>query len=135
MPIQAGARKAGHLDAQNQAYATEADFSHQPLETQPALNGGSGVSEVVVDDHDGIAGPTELAGPLNQRILQPRRFLMALHLLGRRLANVHDSQSLTVAAVNLFRSAVVRQRAGAPHCAIVARHPLALSRNDPALLD
>jgi glycerate kinase len=69
MPIQTRARKARHFDAQNQAYATEADLSHKPLETHPTFDGGPGVSEVIVDDQDCIAIPAELTCPFNQRIL------------------------------------------------------------------
>jgi glycerate kinase len=69
MPIQTRARKPGHFDAQDQTHATEANLSHKPLKLHPTFDGGPGVSEVIVDDHDCIAIPAELAGPFNQRIL------------------------------------------------------------------
>src|SRR5271169_6890144 len=54
--------------------------------------------------------PAVLRGPIGERVLQPGRFLVALNLLNRGLADVHDRQTVLVASKDL----VADQAAAAP---------------------
>ena len=77
-------------------------FRHQPLETEPPLDGAAGAAEIVVDDHDRLARPTEMERPIDKRILKLGRFLIALNLLRRRLTNVDDRQPLLMLSRDLL---------------------------------
>jgi hypothetical protein len=66
----------------------EAHFRHQPLEAEPPFDGAAGSAEIVVDGDDRLSRPAEMERPVDQRILELGRFLVALNLLRRRLTNV-----------------------------------------------
>ena len=71
----------------------EAHFRHQPLEAESPFDSAAGSAEIVVDGDDGLSGPAEMKRPVDQRILELGRFLVALNLLRRRLPDVNDRQS------------------------------------------
>ena len=85
MPVPARSRQPGHLDAQNQTDMAEAHFRHQPLEAEPPFDSAAGSAEIVVDGDDRLSRPAEMERPVDQRILELGRFLVALNLLRRRL--------------------------------------------------
>ena len=62
----------------------EAHFRHQPLEAEPPFDGAAGSAEIVVDGDDRLSRPAEMERPVDQRILELGRFLVALNLLRRR---------------------------------------------------
>ena len=103
VPVAAGAGEPRHLDPEHQADAAEPDLGHQPLEARPDLGRGAGAAEVVVDDHDPLAGPAELPGAFGQGVLEPGRLGMAADLLQGRLPDVDDGEPVTVAAADLLR--------------------------------
>src|ERR1700727_725127 len=102
MPIAAGARQSRHLDAEHETDIAEADFGNEPLKAQAALDAGPGAPEIVVCDDDFFPPPAVLRGPIGERVLQPGRFLVALNLLNRGLADVHDRQTVLVASTLLL---------------------------------
>src|SRR5690349_18494544 len=74
-------------------------------------------AEIIIDQDDALAIPPEVHGPIHQGVLQARRFLVALHLLGRGLAHVDDRQALTVPVEHLARprATACRPARFAPH--------------------
>jgi len=93
MPVPARSRQPGHFYAQNQTDMAEAHFRHQSLEAESPFDSAAGSAEIVVDGDDGLSGPAEMKRPVDQRILELGRFLVALNLLRRRLPDVNDRQS------------------------------------------
>ena len=110
MPIAAGARQSRHLDAEHETDIAQADFGDEPLKAQAALDAGPGAPEIVVDDDDLFPPPAVLRGPIGERVLQPGRFLVALNLLNRGLADVHDRQTVLVASKDLSQIRPLRRR-------------------------
>src|SRR4051794_6114081 len=82
----------GHLDPEHEADAVEPDLGDEALEPRPDLGGGAGPAEVVVDDHDPLAGPAELLGASGQGVLEPSRLGTAADLLQGRLSDVDDGE-------------------------------------------
>ncbi len=92
------------------------NLGDEPLKTEAAFNARARPPEVVIDDDDALTRPAELEGPVDQRVLQPRRLLVSLDLLRRRLANVDYRRALPVPALDLVgQHAVRRQQAGIAH--------------------
>ena len=63
----------------------EAYFRHQPLEAEVPFDGAAGSAQIVVDGDDGSRAQPILERPVDQRVLELGRFLIALNLLGHRL--------------------------------------------------
>ena len=55
----------------------------EPLKAEPPFDRGARTAKIVIDHDDRLARPAELEGAIDQPILQPRRFLVALDLLNR----------------------------------------------------
>ncbi len=94
MPILAGAGQPTHLQAENQPDVVERDLGQQPLEPRPPLDRLTALSEVVVDDHDALAGPAELDRSVRQGVLAGGRLLMIVDLLQCGLADIIDGPAL-----------------------------------------
>jgi hypothetical protein len=44
----------------------------QSLKAKPTFDGSTRSPEIIVDDDDGLSGPSQLKGPVDQCVLQPR---------------------------------------------------------------
>ena len=101
MPIPARARQARDLDAEHQADMAKANLGHQALEAGPVESRGGGTAEIVIDDHDLLGSPAELAGAIGQGILQAGRFPVVLDLTQGGLADIDDRLAVTMAGPDL----------------------------------
>jgi hypothetical protein len=66
----------------------ETHFCDQTLEPKAMLGLGAGFAEIIVDDLDAFARPSQTESPINQPILQLGAFLMMSDLANARLANI-----------------------------------------------
>lgn len=101
IPVLAGAGQSAHLDAEDQPDVVEADLGQQSLEADAMFRRPRALPEVVVDDHDAIAWPTEPDGAAGQVVLQRGRFTMLGHLPRGGLTHVDDRQAIAVMAADL----------------------------------
>ena len=88
MPIGGVARQARDLQAQHYPHASQADFSHQPLEALAIRGARCGLPQIAVDHHDAIERPAQGDGALAQGILALRAFGVLKYLPQRRLSHV-----------------------------------------------
>jgi hypothetical protein len=116
MPIAARSGQPRHLNPENQPDIAEADFRHQSLKTKPPLDAGTGTAQIVIDHDNSLPRPAEMERPIDQRILQPCRFLVTLDLLNRGLTDVNNCQTFTMAAKDLLGHARKRPWHEIPVC-------------------
>ena len=102
MPVPAGPRQPGHLDAQHDAHTSHRDLGDQPGKPLPGIRRRSRHPQVVVDHHDLRPRPAQRHCPLGQRVLQPRRLGMLKNLLPARLADVHHRGPVQVLRADLL---------------------------------
>src|SRR5262245_18241763 len=101
MPIPARGRQARHLNAQHQSNIAEADLRDQALKANAAFDACAYSPEIVIHNHDGLACPSQLEGPVNERVLQTRRLLVTLNLLHRGLPDVNHREALAMLSEDL----------------------------------
>ncbi|GAC1575016.1 MAG: hypothetical protein NVS3B5_05720 [Sphingomicrobium sp.] len=88
MPVAVVAGEARCIIAEHQPGMAETNFCDQTLEPKAVLGLGAGFPEIIVDDLDAFARPTQTESPINQPILQLGAFLMMSDLANARLANI-----------------------------------------------
>src|SRR4051812_42001852 len=103
MPVSAGARQARHLHPEHQADVAKANFRNKALEASSVSRRGTGATEVVIDHLNPPPRPAETLSVLNERVLQPGRLLVLLHLTQGRLAHIKHRQTVQVTTLNLPR--------------------------------
>ena len=89
VPVPAGPRQPGHLDAEDNARTSHRDLRDQPGKPLPGIRRRGRHSQVVVDHHDLRPCPAQRRCPLHERVLQPRGLRMLKHLLPARLTDIH----------------------------------------------
>jgi hypothetical protein len=102
VPILRGARKPGHLHAQDEPHMVEAYLRNQPRESLPALGAAGGLAQVFIDDQDAPRGPAQDEGMVHQPILEVGGLPMIDHLLDCRLPDVDHRQPLQVVLADLL---------------------------------
>ncbi len=88
MPVPAGPRQPGHLDAQHDARTSHRDLRDEPGKPLPGIRRRRGHPQVVIDHHDLRPRPAQRHGPPGKRVLQPRGLRMLKHLLPARLTDI-----------------------------------------------
>jgi len=90
IPIRTVAGQPRDVDRQDKPDLAEADPADQFLEPTPLCGGGATQAEIGVDHINVGLMPSEIASALPQRVLQPQTFLIAHHLVRRRLSDIDD---------------------------------------------
>ena len=72
------------------------NFTDHACETGALIGGGSGETEIVIDNDDLILLPAELAGSVGQRILARRGFAVVFDLGWARLPDVYVGRARRV---------------------------------------
>src|SRR5918999_1768378 len=94
------------LHSEDHSHVVEAHLRDQPLEARSLLTLGSGVSQIVVDDHYPLFGPAQLPRAVDQPVLQPGGLLVPENLLSSGLPDVDHRQALEVYGSYLLRTRV-----------------------------
>jgi len=90
VPVRTVAGEPRHIDRQDQADFAETDPPHQFFEATATCGGRAAQAKVGVDHIDIRLMPAEFVGALAEGVLKPQAFLIADHLVGRRLADIDD---------------------------------------------
>jgi hypothetical protein len=101
VPVRTRPGQPAHLAAEHDADVPERHLGEQALEPGSVLNGRTADPLIVVDDQHPVVGPTESDSPLSQLVLEVGRLAVAGDLLGRRLADVDDGQSVAMPGPDL----------------------------------
>ena len=80
MPIAVVPRQSRRVQAHDKPSFAKSDFGNQRLEAVPIPAGGSRLAQIVVDDMNPLAWPTEQCSPLDQPILQLSALLVMANL-------------------------------------------------------
>jgi hypothetical protein len=104
VPGGAAAGQAAHLQAEDQADVVEGDLGQQALEAQATLDGLAAAPQVVVDNQDAVARPAQGTGAVGQGVLAGGRFDVLEDLLGSRLSDVDDGETVEVPGLELGRT-------------------------------
>src|SRR6266852_708117 len=102
MPVPAGPRQPGHLDAQHDACTSHRDLRDEPGKALPGIRRRRRHPQVVIDHHDLRPRPAQGHRPPGQRVLQPRRFGMLKNLLPARLADIHHRRPVKMLGADLL---------------------------------
>ena len=102
MPVPAGPRQPGHLDAQHDAHTSHRDLGDEPGKARPGIGRRGRHTQIVIDHHDQRPRPAQRRSPLRQRVLQPRRLRMLKDLLPARLADIHHRRPVPVLGTDLL---------------------------------
>ena len=92
MPVAIVARQARRIETDHQAGVAKADFGDQFLKAVALDAAGAGFSQILVDDLNTLARPSQPNGAIDEAVLQLRALLMLTHLVHRRLPDVNVSQ-------------------------------------------
>lgn len=90
IPVGAVACQARDVDREDQPHLAETDTANKLLEAAALRRRCSAQSEIGVDHVDIGVMPAEFASALAKSLLEPKAFLIAHHLVGRRLPDVDD---------------------------------------------
>lgn len=101
VPLPSAADQARHLQAQYESYMVQADLGDQPLEAGPVHHAGGGAAQILVDHQDPGRGPAQTGGPLDEPVLQAGRLCVINDLLGRRLSDIHDRETVPMPRLDL----------------------------------
>ena len=82
MPVPTRSGQPRHLNAENDSDIAKSDLSHQPLKSKATLDRRTRQSEIVVDDDNTVALPSQIYSQIDECILQTRRLLVTFELLG-----------------------------------------------------
>ena len=115
VPVPAGPRQPGHLDAQHDAHTSHRHLRDEPGKALPGISRRGRHPQVVVDHHDLRPCPAQRDGPLGQRVLQPRRLRMLKHLLPARLPDIHHRRPVQVLRHGSSAAAALRPVPGQAH--------------------
>jgi hypothetical protein len=88
IPVGIIASETRYLQAEDDADAPETDFSGHVSKAGALHDSGTGDTEVMIDDLDLLARPTQLESPVYEPILTLGRLAVVLDLRHARLANV-----------------------------------------------
>ena len=91
IPIGAVAREPRHVDRQDQPDLAEPDPADELLEAAAPRGRGAAQAEIGIDHVDIGLMPSEFAGALAKRVLEPQALLIAHDLVRRRLPDVDDA--------------------------------------------
>ena len=80
MPIPVVARQTRRVQAHDQAGFAQPYFRNQCLKALPIAAGRPGFAEIIIDDVNPLAWPTEQSGSFDQAILQRGALLMMADL-------------------------------------------------------
>ena len=72
----------------------QCDFAGETCKSRAPVHAGTGKSEIFIDDHNLLLGPTQLAGAIGQGVLAGGGLAIVLDLTGCGLANVHIGSAL-----------------------------------------
>ena len=79
----------------------QADLRQQLLEAEPVLGGGPALALILIDDEDAVRRPTQLDGPVDQRVLAVGGFAVLGDLLDGGLADGDDGQPVGMMRLDL----------------------------------
>ena len=97
MPVARVARESGDLQPHDHADAPKTHVGDDALEAGPLGRRSARDSQVVIDDHDLVGGPTQRQSPPLQGVLPGSALLMVVHLLQGGLPHVETSQATQMA--------------------------------------
>src|SRR5271154_6841342 len=89
IPIRIVACQTRDFQAKNDSYVAQRDFTDHACETGALICGGSGETEVVINNDDLVLLPAELAGSVGQRVLARRGFAVMFDLGWARLPDIY----------------------------------------------
>lgn len=116
IPVLATPRQPRHPDAEDQPDMIERHFAEQTLKTSAPFRGRAGDAQVVINDQDALARPTQTLGGVGEAVLQLGRFVIVLHLVQARLQDVHDRQAFKTPALDFVRRHDRRRAVGFITC-------------------
>lgn len=108
MPVGGVARKTRHLQAEDDADATETDLGDEALEALAVGGTRPGLAEIAVDDDDAIERPTKCNGTVAQRVLTQRALGVLQDLAQRRLTHIQVGHAREVRGRDLLMSLAVQ---------------------------
>jgi hypothetical protein len=80
IPVSVVASKAGNLDAKDDAHSSQGDLTGHANEARPFVGGGTGQSEILIDDDDLLLSPSQLAGSVGEGVLASSGLAVVLDL-------------------------------------------------------
>jgi hypothetical protein len=101
VPVLARSGEPAHFPAEHDSDVPERDLGEQSLEAESALDRLTAHPLVVVDYYDTGLGPPVLDSPAAELVLEVGRLAVADNLLGRRLADVDDGETVEMTGANL----------------------------------
>jgi hypothetical protein len=103
MPVTTGTSQTRDIDAEHQTDMAEPNISNETLEAGSMQRRRCRAAEIVINDDPQLMSPSELAGTIRQRVLQPGGLLVLQHLAHRRLSDIDNRLSLTVSGLDFVR--------------------------------
>src|SRR5215468_6336016 len=86
VPVSTRSSQPRYLNAEHDSDIVKSDLSHHSLKSKATLDRRTRQSEIVINNDNTLALPPQIHCQISQCILQTRRLLVALELLGRGLA-------------------------------------------------
>src|SRR5215470_3160830 len=86
IPVRIVPRQTRDLQSEDDAHVSQRHFTGETSKPRAFLGAGAGQPQILVDDHDLLLGPSELASPIGQGILAGGGLAIMLHLARRGLA-------------------------------------------------
>src|SRR5919198_6059755 len=101
MPVAVGASQPRDIQPKDDADMGQADFGDQALKAWAPRGRSARLAQILINDQHLGARPAEREGAFDEAILEPRRLLMAHHLLEGGLADVHHREPVAMLPLNL----------------------------------
>ena len=103
VPIGAVARQASDLEADHDTDLSTAHGGRHAFEAGARASDAGGAPLVLIDDHDALAWPSGLDGPVRASVLAALALTVMLDLMRRGLAHVDVGRTLQVFCLNFVK--------------------------------